>query len=63
MEKQKQEAQIEDETNIIEEIEIRWKNAVKDWKEILTKEKEFREQDILDFYHSDINGSITIEKK
>ena len=47
----------------MEEVEIQWIKAAKEWKVILMKEKEFREQNILDFYHSDINGSIMIEKK
>ena len=42
MEKRKQEVQIKDKTNTIEEIELRWKNTVKDWKEIIIKGKEIR---------------------
>ena len=43
MEKQKQEAQIEDEISIMKEVEIQWIKVVKEWKEILTKGKDFRE--------------------
>ena len=42
---------------------MQWTKAVKEWKEILTKGKDFREQDILDFHYSDINRSTMIEKK
>ena len=44
----------------MEEVEIKWIKALKEWKEILTKGKEFREQDILDFHYTDINRSIII---
>ena len=43
MEKQKQEAQIEDEISTMKEVEIQWIKVAKEWKDILTKSKEFRE--------------------
>ena len=54
MEKQKDEAIIEDSIIKIEEVETQWIKAYKEWKEILRKGQAFWNKDILNYYHSEL---------
>ena len=60
--KQKLEANIYDNVTSIEEAEEQWEKAFDEWKEIMLKGKEFQENDILDFYHSELENNIEVEK-
>ena len=63
MNKQKNEAIIEDSTTIIEEVETEQIKAQKEQKEILTKGQELWDKDIIDFYHSKLQNNTEAEKK
>jgi len=47
----------------LDEANLHLEEAKKDWNEMLSNRKEYREIEIMDFYHTDILNEIEQEKK